>query len=163
MCPTGSLGHPRQHKELALVFFSKFEPIILTPSAVMQRNGVPRFKFYDTARLCQQLQPPQPVHLLGLECPQEDATDAMLGRVMQGNRTPTMPHCFGNRQGAVAVSRNGAGNGSRLYELNNRMWRYRDGRGQPRRVTVAEAELQQIAAISARTRAVETLKRHRDE
>ena len=42
------------------------------------------------------------------------------------------------------------------------MWRY--GRGQPRRVTVAEAELQGKAAISdACTRAADTLKRRRDE
>ena len=50
VCPTGSLFHPRQHKELDLVFFSPFEPITLTPNAVcttMQRNRVPMF--YDTA------------------------------------------------------------------------------------------------------------------
>ena len=50
----------------------------------------------------------------------------------------------------------------RLYELNTWMWRY--GRGQPRLVAVAEAELQRKAAISdACTRAAETLKRHGDE
>ena len=60
----------------------------------------------------------------------------------------------------MADGRNGAGNGSRLYELNAWMWRY--GRGQPRRVTVGEAELQRKAAISdARTRAAETLKRRK--
>ena len=42
------------------------------------------------------------------------------------------------------------------------MWRY--GRGQPRRVTVAEAELQRKAAISdARKRAAGTMKRRREE
>ena len=42
------------------------------------------------------------------------------------------------------------------------MWRY--DRGQPRRVTVAEAELQRQAAISdARKRATDTMKRHREE
>ena len=60
----------------------------------------------------------------------------------------------------MADSRNGAGNGSRLYEVNIWMWRY--GRGQPRRVTVAEAELQRKAAISdARRRAADTMKRRR--
>ena len=54
----------------------------------------------------------------------------VLGRVpltpcfVRGNRTPTLPHSFGNRQGALADSRNGAGNGSRLYEVNIWMWRY---------------------------------------
>ena len=46
----------------------------------------------------------------------------------------------------------------RLCKLNAWMWRY--CRGQSRRVTVAEAELQQKAAISnASTRAARTLKR----
>ena len=40
-CPTGSLHHPRQHKELALVFFSTFESDIWTSNVVLQRNGVP--------------------------------------------------------------------------------------------------------------------------
>ena len=47
VCPTGSLQTPSKHKELALVFFSTFEPITLTPGAVTQRNGVPMI--YDTA------------------------------------------------------------------------------------------------------------------
>ena len=53
----------------------------------------------------------------------------VLGRVpltpcfVRGNKTPTLPHSFGNRPGAVADSRNGAGNGSRLYEVNIWMWR----------------------------------------
>ena len=38
---------PSVHKELALVFFSTFEPITLTPGAVMQHNGVPML--YNTA------------------------------------------------------------------------------------------------------------------
>ena len=87
----------------------------------------------------------------------------VLGRVpltpcfLQGNRTPTLPHSFGNSQGAVADSRNGAGNGSRLYEVNIWMWRY--CRGQPRRVTVAKAELQRKAAIfDACRRAADTMK-----
>ena len=48
----------------------------------------------------------------------------VLGRVpltpyfVRGKRTPTLPLSFGNSQGAVADSRNGAGNGSRLYEVN---------------------------------------------
>ena len=59
-------------------------------------------------------------------------------------------------------SRNGAGNSSRLYELNTLVWHY--CRGQPRQVTVANAELQWKAAISnACIRAAETLKRRRDK
>ena len=138
LCATGSLQTPSKHKELALVFFSTFEPITLTPGAVTQRNGVPML--YDTASSNN-----FPSLYLCL-------ARNVLGRVpltpcfVRGSRTPTLPHSFGNRQGAVADSRNGAGNGSRLYEVNIWMWRY--GRGQLLRVTVAEAELQRKAAIS---------------
>ena len=110
VCPTGSLQTPSKHKELALMFFSTFEPITLTPGAVTQRNGVPML--YDTASSTN-----LPSLYLCL-------ARNVLGRVpltscfVRGNRTPTLPHSFGNRQGAVADSRNGAGNGSRLYELN---------------------------------------------
>ena len=45
VCPTCSLRHPRQHKELALVFVSTFEPTSLIPNAVMQRNEVPIFYY----------------------------------------------------------------------------------------------------------------------
>ena len=75
-------------------------------------------------------------------------------------RKATISNARRNRKEAVADSRNGAGNGSRLYEVNIWMWRYWPyGRGQPRRVTVAEAELQRKAAISdARKRADDTVK-----
>ena len=56
---------------------------------------------------------------------------------MRGNRTPTLPRSFGNRQGAVADSRNGAGNGSRLYEVNIQVWMRRCGRGQRTRSRVS--------------------------
>ena len=45
--PTVSLGRLSQYKELALVFVSTFEPITVTPNAIMQCNGMPLF--YDTA------------------------------------------------------------------------------------------------------------------
>ena len=63
----------------------------------------------------------------------------------------------------MADSRNGAGNGSRLYEVN--IWMLRYGRGQPRLVTVAEAELQWKAAVSdarRRTASADTMKRRRE-
>ena len=118
VCPTGSLRLPRQYKELALVFFSTFEPITLTPNAVTQRNGAPMF--YDTTssanlpslRICLDRK------VLG----RVPLTPCF--RVMPANRTPTPPHSFGNRQGAVADSRSGAGNSCRLYEVNIWMWRY---------------------------------------
>ena len=103
VCPTGSLQTPGKHKELALVFFSTFEPIVLTPGAVSSTI--------------------LPAALTSPAC-----TFAWLGtseswagchsRVRENSlRTPTLPHSFGNSQGAVADSRNGAGNGSRPYEV----------------------------------------------
>ena len=59
----------------------------------------------------------------------------------------------------MADSRNGAGNGSRLYEVNIWMWRY--GRGQPRRVTVAEAA--EGGLSDASRRAADTMKHRREE
>ena len=55
-----------------------------------------------------------------------------------GNSTPTLPHRFGNRYGAVADTSAGRGNRSRLYKLNLWMWRY--GKGLQLHATVAEAE-----------------------
>ena len=79
-----------------------------------------------------------------------------------GNRTQTLPSSFGGSQGAVADSCKGTGNGSRLYELNTWMRSY--GSGQPRRVTVAEAEQQRKASVAnASERAAEALKRRREE
>ena len=92
----------------------------------------------------------------------------VLGRVplmpcyIGGNAHPTLPHSFGNRAGATADSSMGRGNGSRLYELNLWMWCY--GRGQPRKVTVAEAEQRLRERLTeSRKRAVQTLKRRREE
>ena len=92
----------------------------------------------------------------------------VLGRVpmmqcfVAGNSTPTLPHRFGDRDGAVADTSAGRGNGSRLSELNLWMWRY--GRGQPWHVTVAEAEQRRKERTrDARRRAAATLKRRREE
>ena len=114
VCPTGSLYHPRQHKEFALVFFSTFEPIKLTPNAVMQRNGVPMFYYTSSCSNLPSLNICLDRNVLG-KMP-------LMPCFMQGNRSPTLLHSFGNRQVEVADSRNVAGNGSRLYELNIYIW-----------------------------------------
>ena len=100
---------------------SALSNISLTPDEAMQRNRVPIL--YNTASSSN-------LPSLSL-CLARN----VLGRVpltpcfVQGNRTPTLPHSFGNHQGAVAAadSRNGAGNCSRIYEVSIWMWRY--GRG----------------------------------
>ncbi len=64
--------------------------------------------------------------------------------------------------GAFADTSAGRGNVSRLYELNLWMWWY--GRGQPRHVTVAEAEQRHKERTSdAQRKAAATLKRRREE
>ena len=92
----------------------------------------------------------------------------VLGRVplmpccISGNAHPNLPHSFCNRAGATADSSMGRGNGSRLYELNLWMWCY--GRGQPRKVTVAEAEQRLRERLTElRKRAIQTLKQRREE
>ena len=129
VAPTGSLRDTGRHQQLALVFFSTFEPITLPIDSIMKREGVPMF--YDSA---------SSTNLPSLYlCRAEN----VLGRVpmmpcfVAGNSTPTLPHQFGDLDGAVADTSAGRSNGSRLYELNLWMWRY--GRGQPRHITVAEA------------------------
>jgi len=77
-----------------------------------------------------------------------------------GNKHPTLPHSFGNRQAAIADTRPGAGNGSRLVELS--LWRYK--RGQPRKLSVAEAEEQRQERSSAsRQQAAASLKRRLEQ
>ena len=97
----------------------------------------------------------------------------VLGRVpmipcfVAGNTHPTIPHGFARSGRAVlgagaADTRPDSGNGSRLYELNLWMWRYHDGRGQARKVSVAKAMEARVKRLrKARKRAGETVKRRR--
>ena len=79
-----------------------------------------------------------------------------------GNKHPTLPHSFGSSQGAVADTRPGAGNGSRLFETSPWMWHY--GRGQPRKVCVAEAEARrQERTLAHRHQGAVTLKRRLEQ
>jgi hypothetical protein len=74
----------------------------------------------------------------------------------------SIPHRFGSCDGAVADSRPGAGNGSRLFELSPWMWRY--GRGQPRKVPVAETKVRRKElACASRQKVAETLKRRLEQ
>jgi len=152
VAPKESMHIKGRHIQLSLIFFSTLEPISVTPTSVMQKNGVPMF--FDTSSSS---------NLPSLYlCRAEN----ILGRVpmmpcfVDGYKTLTLPNHFGNLQGAVADTSKGRGNGSRLYELNPWMWRY--GRGQPRKVSVEDAERRRLKRMTeARTRAAETAKRRR--
>ena len=94
VAPTGRLRDTGRHRQLALVFFSTFEPITLPIDSIMKREGVPMF--YDSA---------SSTNLPSLYlCRAEN----VLGRVpmmpcfVAGNSTPTLPHRFGDSYGAVA-------------------------------------------------------------
>jgi hypothetical protein len=85
VCPTGHMGDTTFHKDVALVFFNTFEPIILTPESCMQKKGVPML--YERAA--------SQVPSLYV-CPVEN----VLGRVLlipcylSGNSVNKIPHCF---------------------------------------------------------------------
>ena len=144
------------HKEVSLVYFSTFEPINLTPDSVMQQAGVPML--YDTAS-----NPRLPCLYI---CPAAN----VLGRAplipcfIDGNTHPTIPYKFKNSRllgSASADTQPDRGNGSRLYEVNLWLWRY--GRGQPRTMSIDEAEAARQDRVSdARARAEETKKRRRE-
>ena len=82
------------------------------------------------------------------------------------NTHPTIPYKFKNSRilgTASADTQPDRGNGStgRLYEVNLWLWRY--GRGQPRTMSIEEAEAARLDRVSeARKRAEETKKRRRE-
>jgi hypothetical protein len=146
-------------KEVSLVYFSTFEPINLTPNSVMQKAGVPML--YDTVTASN---PRLSSLYIG-------PVANVLGRAplipcfIDGNTHLTIPYKFKNSRilgSASADTQPDRGNGSRLYEVNLWLWRY--GRGQPRTMSIDEAEAARQDRISeARRRAEETKKRRREE
>ena len=78
------------------------------------------------------------------------------------NKPPTLQHGIGSRQGTVADTGPDTGNGSRLFEISPWMWRC--GMGQPKEVSVAEAETKrQEQRSQANQQSAQTLKRRREE
>ena len=158
LCSRGCQGpeYSADHKEVSLVYFSTFEPINLTPNSVLQKAGVPML--YDTAS---NLRSPSlyicPAANVLLRAP-------LIPCFIDGNTHPTIPYKFKNSRNlgsASADTQPDRGNGSRLYEVNLWLWRY--GRGQPRTMSIDEAEAARQDRISeARRRAEETKKRRRE-
>ena len=85
---------------------------------------------------------------------------------IDGNTHPTIPYKFKNSRllgSASADAQPDRGNCSRLYEVNLWLWRY--GRGQPRTMSIEEAEAEaarQDRVSEARIWAEETKKRRRE-
>ncbi len=156
LCPTGAKGpgFSSSHKEVSLMYFSTFEPIDLTQDSIMQRAEVPML--YDSAS-----NPRLPCLYI---CPVAN----VLGRApfiscfIGGNSHPTIPHSFKDDRrlgNSSADTQRDRGNGSRLYEVN--IWMWRNCRGRPRMLSIAEAERIKCERISeSRIRAGETRKRH---
>ena len=91
----------------------------------------------------------------------------MLGRApcfIDCNTHPTIPYKFKNSRilgTASADTQPDRWNGSRLYKVNLWLWRY--GQGQPRTMSIEEAEAARQDRVSeARKRAEETKKRSRE-
>ena len=158
LCSRGCQGpeYSADHKEVSLVYFSTFEPINLTPNSVMQKAGVPML--YDTAS-----NPRLPSLNI---CPAANVLlrAPLIPCFIDGNTHPTIPYKFKNSRNlgsASADTQPDRGNGSRLYGVNLWLWRY--GRGQPRTMSIDEAEAARQDRISeARRRAEETKKRRRE-
>ena len=118
--------HGHQLQRTALVYFSTFKPINITPHSVMQHNWVPML--CDTASSSN-----EPCLCI---CPVSNVLAVCLWflaslLVTNTQQLHTGWHSFGSRQEAITDTRPGAGNGSRLFELSPWMWCY--GRGQPRK------------------------------
>ncbi len=121
------------HKKVSLVYFSMFEPIYLTPNSIMQKAGVPML--YDTAS-----NPRLPSLYI---CPVANVLGGapVIPCFIVSNTHPTIPYRFKNSRilgSASADTQPDRGNGSRLNEVNLWLWRY--GRGQPRTMSINEAE-----------------------
>jgi hypothetical protein len=132
-CPTGGRLQTCRHMEMDLVFFSKFEPIKLTPDSHIQQKGVPMLYEHGDKQV-------PTLHI----CP----VGNVLGRVplipcfLRGNTAPTIPFSFRGQRAlgryAMADGRPDSGSGSKLYEVNIWMWKY--GRAHPRGISVADAQ-----------------------
>ena len=155
LCRTGHQENVSTHTKVALVFFSTFEPITLSPDHIMQADKqVPMLYKRSDKEL--------PTLYI---CPVEN----VLGRVplipcyMKGNTHPTIPYCLRRMDlgGAAADSREDSGTGSRLFEVNMWMWKY--GRSLPRQETVQEAEeTRRSRLLESRKKGAATAKRRRE-
>ena len=157
LCPTGAMGDARTYKEFALVLFSTFEPISLTPDSCMQQKGVPML-YERSATVLQSLYRDV--------CPVQNVLAG--GRVppipcyLNGNTSNTIPHMYRGaiQAEAAADSRPDSGTGSRLFEVNIWMWRY--CRTFPLEVSVADAVAMRKERIQeSRQRAAATMERRR--
>jgi hypothetical protein len=152
LCTRGcqSPEYSANHKEVSLVYFSTFEPINLTPNSIMQQAGMPML--YGTASK-------QRLPCLYI-CPVAN----VLGRAplipcfIYCNTHSTIPYKIKNSRilgTASADTHPDRRNGSRMYDVN--LWLRRYGRGQPRTMSIEEAEAaRQNRVREARKRAAET-------
>ena len=133
LCRAGHQEDFSSHTQVSLVFFSTFEPIALSPDHVMQAEKEVPMLYKNSER-------DLPTLYVCLQ-----VVGNVLGRVpltpcyTSGNTHPTIPYCFRgqNLGGAKADSRQDNGTGSKLFEVNIRLWRY--GQSLPRKHTVSDA------------------------
>ena len=132
LCPAGAFHDTQHHTEVSLALFSTFEQVNLTPSSVMQREGVPMFYGSTSSSALPSLYICPVKNVLG-------SVPLMMGLIpcfVEGNTSPTIPHRFGSigwnvLRGVAADSRPDAGNGRRRQPpVRTPSWMLRCGRGQ---------------------------------
>ena len=132
VCLTGRAANKHSYVELSLVFFRYFSAPLsqsISRHCVMQHNWVPMLCYSASSR-----------NEPGLYiCPVNNVLGSvpLIPYFLAGNKHLTLAHGKGSGQGAIADTCPDAGN-SRLFEVSPWMWRY--GRGQPRKLSVTEAE-----------------------
>ena len=144
--------------EVPLIFYSAFKRTVLTPQNNMQRRlGV--IQLYEPG--------PWPALEPVLHV---DFLSNVLCRVplvpcyIAGNRTPTIPRSLRTLKRSQfpdgrADSEAGKGDGSKVYEVNDWLWKF--GRGMPRKISVAETErMREKMRSLSRQRAWATRKRN---
>jgi hypothetical protein len=158
-CQDKEYSADHKEPEVSLVYFSTFEPInpSLTPNSVIQRAKVPML--YYTAS-----NPRLPCLYICLEA-NVLGQAALIPCFIDGDTHPTIPYKFKDNRllgTASADTQKDRGNGSRLYEVNLWLWRYR--RSQPRTMSIEEAEAvrrERVSETRSRARAEETKKRRK--
>lgn len=151
-------GTPNDEFELPLIFYSAFKRTMLTPHNIMQ-------SYLDIVQLYEPGPWPslEPVLHVDFLC-NVLCRAPLVPCYINGNRTPTIPRSLRNLKNTQfphgrADSEAGKGDGSKVYEVNDWLWKF--GRGMPRTVTVAQAErMRETLKSQTRRKAWATRKRN---
>ena len=157
-CTFRPLGGTREDDfEVPLIFFSAFSRTNLTPNHVMQRR-LEAIQLYEPGPYPSK----DPILHVGF-LSNVLCRAPLMPCFVHGCSTPTIPYSLRRLQrsqfpNGKADSQPGKGDGRKLYEVNDWLWKF--GRGMPRKVTVAEAErIRSSARAECKSRGWNTRKR----